>query len=87
MSYEVIGDIGSLGQFASNRGYGDLIAAGSRHPPLKQLFETGESSDVPGVIAALNRIESPPDVKTTAHGLARMIVDQTSIMISDGLSG
>jgi hypothetical protein len=59
MSYEVIGYTNSLGQFASNSGYRDLIAAAAGCPALDRLFETGESSNVPAVIRALNKITSP----------------------------
>jgi hypothetical protein len=86
MSYEVIGDAQSLGQFASNSGYADLIAAGTGSLALCQLFETGESSDVSAVITALHKIKSPPDVKETARRLAAIIAGQNSILISDGMT-
>jgi len=85
MSYEVIGDTHSLGQFASGKGYQDLIDAGKGSPALEKLFDAGESDDVPGVIEALSKIEGSDDVVSTAAGLAKLIEGQKSILISDGL--
>jgi hypothetical protein len=85
MSYEIFGDTECLGQFASGKGYNDLIEAAKDSPALNKLIDAGESSDVAGVIEELNKIEGPADVVSTATGLAKMIQGQKSILISNGL--
>ena len=86
MSYEVIGDKESLGQFASNSGYASLILAVKHTTAARALFESGESSDVDAVIADLKTIKEPGDERSTALGLAKMIDGEKSILISDGMT-
>jgi hypothetical protein len=86
MSYEVFGDTHSLGQFASGRGYQDLIDAAKDSPALNKLIDAGVSDDVAAIIEELNKIEGSPDVVSTATGLAKMIEGQKSILISNGVT-
>lgn len=86
MSYEVFGDTDCLGQFASGRGYQDLIDAAKDSPALNKLIDVGESDDVAAIIEELNKIEGSADVVSTATGLAKMIEGQKSILISSGVT-
>jgi len=92
MSYEVIGDSKPLGQFASNKGYTDLIdaadAAADKYPALQGLFDTGRSKNVAKVITELNTLAATAskDVASTARTLVSLIAGKKKIVISDGVS-
>jgi hypothetical protein len=94
MSMEVIGGAGeSLGQFASNAGYSDLIAAAkemsrAESRKIRAFFRTGETSDVPAVMKELRALakDSPTaDVKETATGLALLLANEKAAIISNGM--
>ena len=90
MSYEVASGNKSLGQFASNKGYSDFIAAVRRgiYPALKRLVNSGQSDNVDAVreeLSALATVVSDRDVAASARELAGLIKGQKKIVISDGL--
>lgn len=84
MSIEVANASGSLGQFASNQGYTDLIETGQDNPILKKFFNDASTESVSEVEAALNKVKSPKDVATTAHELAALIHGQDLVYITNG---
>jgi hypothetical protein len=87
MSVEVVGKSGSLGQFASNAGYSDLIAACKDDKILDGFFEAGCLNGKPAVaitVAALRKLKADADVQKTAAGLADMIDGQDLVVISNG---
>ncbi|MDE2100018.1 MAG: hypothetical protein KGL39_22380 [Patescibacteria group bacterium] len=90
MSMEVLGDGEPLGQFASNKGYSDLIAFArkGKFPAAQAFFQTGETEAVPQVVADLLQMAhaGPVDVASTALGLARLIRGRQEATISDGTS-
>ena len=80
---------GLLGQFASTNGYSQLINAvkKSKYPALWDLFDTGISEDLSGVLkdcAELSKSDADEDVKSTAKELARLARDQSFIVITNG---
>lgn len=87
MSYEVIGDVESLGQFASNAGFTDLVEAaqGKGLSLLVRFLESGETDQTHDVAAQLRQLQAPPSVVETAKHLASLIEDQKSVLISDGI--
>ena len=75
-----------LGQFASNSGYSDLIAA-AKTPALKMFFAaaSADGKDVVAHVAdALRSIDADKDVESTAKGLADMIDGEDLVFITDG---
>jgi hypothetical protein len=91
MSYEVASEAGSLGQFASNCGYGDLIAASASNETLKEFFSLGYAADpatVKNVAAALKALAVDPntadDVSSTALGLASLIAGEELVFLTNG---
>lgn len=84
MSIELANAGGVLGQFASNKGYSDLIDVCQAIPVLKKFFDDANTEDVPGVEDALNRITTPPDVVSTAHQLAALMHGQDLVYITNG---
>jgi len=88
VSYSVVGDEELLGQFATNKGYADLIEAAQGLPVLEDFFENGETERVPEVVTALRvmaHVTDDSDIKTTARGLADLIKGQKSVMVTDGM--
>jgi hypothetical protein len=88
MSYELANATESLGQFASNRGYGELIAAAGDYGALEDFFATGETKDVESCIAELTALAgavTDPSVQFTAAGLAGLMRRQEVAIITDGL--
>ena len=88
MSYEVANESGSLGQFASNGGYADFIAA-AHSPALRSLIEHGASEDVPAIVRELDKLASEEkdlDVVTTIKTLKGLIEDEDLIVITNGTS-
>ena len=76
---------GLLGQFASTKGYSDLIAAvGKDYPALKAWFKTGVTGDVKTCRAELKKLaedsETVPDVASTANAL-RDLADGLEVAI------
>ncbi len=65
---------GLLGQFASTRGYSDLIAA-AKTPALRKFFKNGSTSDVKACMSELRAlaINSPKDVASTAMALESLM--------------
>ncbi len=90
MSMEVANATDLLGQFASNNGYAELIAAGKKHPVLDSLFRNGASEDVPAAVKALLELaeedEVSEDVVKTARDLAYLINGEELIVVTDGTS-
>jgi hypothetical protein len=88
MSYEVVTQDGSQGQFASNNGYHELIEA-CKSPALSKLFATGESEDVDAIRQELSELEHDvhESVRETAKTLLDLTAEATSILITDGLTG
>jgi hypothetical protein len=81
---------GLLGQFASTRGYSDLIAAvkGRKYPVLKEFFNSGVTGDVERARAELKKLADDPktdaDVATTANALRDLADGQEVVVITDG---
>jgi len=86
MSWELANEEKSLGQFASNRGYADLIAAAKGKPALEELFDQGISRDVASCIAELEAISGDESVRSTAARLAALMRGQAVAVITDGLT-
>jgi hypothetical protein len=88
VSYEVANATESLGQFASGKGYDDLIAASKLHGALVRFFETGETTEVESCIAELGAIAkeaADAGVRSTAAGLAELMRGQEVAIITDGV--
>ena len=88
MSYEVANENKMLGQFASNQGLSDLVAAADSYPALKDFLNHGGSERVAAVlkdIDALLKTEKDADVKSTATDLRDLIKDQDLIVITNGV--
>ena len=89
MSIEVATENGSLGQFASNLGYTELIDATEDNPTLKKFFDSGYAAneeDVKSVVAQLKALEGDVDVTKTAKGLAALIDGKDLVFITNGES-
>ena len=76
---------GLLGQFASTKGYSDLIAAtGKGYPALEDWFESGVTGNVKGCRAELKKLaedsKTPKDIASTANAL-RDLVDGLEVAI------
>ncbi len=77
---------GLLGQFASTKGYSDLIAAveGEKYRALNEFFEHGVTGDVKTCRAELKKLADDPktdaDGATTANAL-RDLVDGLEVAI------
>jgi hypothetical protein len=84
MGIELANENGTLGQFASNAGYSDLIEIAQSIPALKKFFDDANTEDVQPVISALERVTSPPDVANTAHQLAALMHGQDLVFITNG---
>jgi hypothetical protein len=84
MSIELANEHETLGQFASNQGFSDLIEVAQAIPVLKVFFDNANTEDTPLVIAALERITSPPDVEATARQLAALMHGQDLVFITNG---
>ena len=87
MSMEVASERGSLGQFASNRGYSDLIlAVGDNYPTLADWFETGVTEKISDATKELKQLaaKADSDVAETAHTLAGLISDEDVAVIHFG---
>lgn len=84
MSIELFSDKGELGQFASNGGYSDLIAASQKDSVLKKFFDDANTEDTSKVASALKSLKSSDDVEQTAKTLAGLMEDQDLVYISNG---
>jgi 2'-5' RNA ligase len=88
VSYEVYAGDEALGQFASNKGYHDLIAAAKGYPSLAQMFDHGETGDARACAAELQELADEvddKDVRETALGLAKMIRGKDNVVLTDGV--
>ena len=88
MSYEVISRGISIGQFASNKGYADLIKAAKKYPSLAALFRNGTSTSTIQIaveLKALARETKDAGVASTAMTLADLVRGQREIIITDGV--
>ena len=82
---------GLLGQFASTKGYSDLIAAAraTEYPTLADFFEEGVTEQVADVrkeLAKLAKASDNADVASTARALRRLAEGQEMIVITNGAS-
>ena len=79
---------GLLGQFASNRGYSDLIKASAGYPALSNFFRVGVTDEVTRVREELGRLaeRASADVASTARALLALSDGQELIIITDGES-
>jgi hypothetical protein len=84
---------GLLGQFASTRGYSDLIAAveakAADYPALDLFFERGATDQVDQVRKELAKLAAETDgddVASTARALSRLAKGQELIIITNGAS-
>lgn len=88
MSMQINNATKELGQFASNKGYADLVEASKSSPTLKMFFDAGSADGahvVDAVCAALRAVKTDKaDVKETANGLADMIEGEDLAFITDG---
>lgn len=91
MSIELGNAAGSIDQFASNKGYSDLIAASQNNAVLKQFFDDGHAADsltVKAVVSALKALAAAPatatDVASTAKGLAYAMAGEDLVYIFNG---
>lgn len=79
---------GLLGQFASNQGYSDLIAAASKYkmPTLRSWFKSGVTGDIDEARKELADLakKSDKDVASTAHALRDLIDGETIAIITNG---
>lgn len=90
MSIEVANATETLGQFASNGGYADFIAAvDGKTPALLSLVTHGASEDVPVVVKDLDELiggDAADDVKSTAKALRELIDGEELVIVTDGTS-
>jgi hypothetical protein len=81
---------GLLGQFASGRGYTDLIDAvdAGDYPALAKFFKDGASEQVSQMRAELKRFSAKTgkDLRDTATALRDLMDDQKFVMVTDGTS-
>ena len=95
MSYELANEKwidgdrkGLLGQFASTKGYGDLIEAanGKDYPVLFQFFTDGVTAEVEQARAELMRLAavSRKDVASTARAMRKLADGQEIIIVTNG---
>jgi hypothetical protein len=77
---------GLLGQFASTKGYSDLIAAADDYLTLREFFKDGVTGDVDKVRAELKELaeEASADVSSTAKALRDLAEGQEIIIITNG---
>ena len=77
---------GLLGQFASTRGYSDLIDAAKDSPSLAKFFKAGYSEDVAAVQKDLKEISGHEnaDVASTAKALLDLTQGQEFLMVTNG---
>jgi hypothetical protein len=77
---------GLLGQFASTRGYSDLIDAAKDSPALAKFFKAGYSEDVAEVQKDLKEISGHEnaDVASTAKALLDLTQGQEFLMVTNG---
>jgi hypothetical protein len=91
MSWYVANANKILDQFASGRGYSDLIHAAEDYPSLTAFFETGSTANVVDCVKELETIvrdhKTPGDVRLTAKGLAEIIRGQEIAVITQGFTG
>lgn len=80
-----------LGQFASNKGYSDLIRAihqdAANNQILLGLIRTGVTEDTEGAIAELETLAevAEPSVASTAVDMKQLMVGKKAVAISNGL--
>ena len=80
-------DNASLGQFASNKGYSDLIQAAKPYSALNRLVSIGASDDCPAVSKDLDKlIAAAPDtdIAETAKTLQKLLQKQTFVIVTRG---
>jgi hypothetical protein len=77
---------GLLGQFASTRGYSDLIRAASSYAALSELFRDGATEKVDEARKELAQLvkRGSPDVASTARALLELSDGQEMLIITNG---
>ena len=79
---------GLLGQFASTRGYTDLIKAAKKYKlrTLQQFFRDGVTGDVEAVRSQLETLaeKAGGDVATTAKAMSDLAKGQDMLLITNG---
>lgn len=88
MSYELANDTKSLGQFASNRGYSDLIIAAESYTALAKFFDAGETDQTEDCVTELKQLAEAEGggVAKTATALAKLLDGQEWVAITDGVT-
>lgn len=78
---------GLLGQFASNKGYSDLIAAAKKYPAFEKFVEDGATENVGPVCKDLEKMaaSAPDDVASTAAALLKLMRGKKFVMIARGI--
>ena len=77
-----------LGQFASNKGYDDLIQAAAGSRCLSSFFHHGVTRDVQTCVAELDKLAlavKDDDIATTATALANLIQHERVAVITNGV--
>jgi hypothetical protein len=81
-------EAGLLGQFASTKGYSDLILAAEHgdYPELEQWFESGVTDRVAEVQKELERMSAsaPSDIASTASALLELTKGQDLLIVTNG---
>ena len=77
---------GLLGQFASTRGYSDLIKAANGYAALSKFFNDGATDNVKAVQSELSELakHGRADVKSTAQALLDLSKGQEFLVITNG---
>lgn len=86
MSMELANERESLGQFATNKGYTQLIRAAKPYPALNQFFREGATKDIAGCrseLAALAKV-SGSEVADTARALSSLMDGQKVAVVTSG---
>ena len=81
-------EAGLLGQFASTKGYSDLIKAAFGYAELSRFFRDGATDKVEEVRAELRQLirRTSPDVASTAKALLALSMGETLLIIANGAS-
>ena len=77
---------GLLGQFASTRGYSDLVRAAFSYPALARFLELGATEKVDDVRGELKELarRASKDVASTAKALLDLSDEQTMLIVTNG---
>ena len=87
MSLYLANETEVIGQFASNKGYTDLIAASKGFRNLTSLFENGVSESIDDLQTELKLIVKHcklPDIVSSAKALDTLLEGQDCVVVTDG---